>query len=272
MKMSADLEANFAKAKDSVFQVAKKGAQVVCLSELFGSLYFCQKEDKKYFELAESIPGPSTKVLSQWAKELKIVIIASLYEKSEKKFYNTAVVLNTDGGLLGKYRKTHIPDDLEHYYGEKFYFSPGDLGTPVFKTPFGTIGVMVCWDQWYPEGARMLAQAGAQVIFYPTAIGFQVKGPEAINKAEQEAWQIIQRSHAIANNVFVAAVNRVGVEDHLNFWGTSFVADPLGRILKQASIDKEENLVVDCDLNLIEEVRKDWPFLSCRRSDLYGKS
>lgn len=270
MRCSAEPKANFAKAEASIARAVQQGAQIVCLSELFASLYFCQTQDPKFFELAEMVPGPSTDLLSQWAKKFKIVLVASLFEKTkEKKYFNTAVVFDADGKFLGKYRKTHIPDDLEHYYGESYYFSPGDMGYPVFKTKFGTIGVLVCWDQWYPEGARALALKGAEIIFYPTAIGFQIAGPQDINKAELEAWQIIQRSHAIANNIFVAAVNRVGTEDHLNFWGTSFVADPLGRVLKMGSENKEEVVVTSCDLNLIKEVRKDWPFLDCRRTDVY---
>ncbi len=268
MKHEEDVKANFAKAKKKVFEAAGLGAQIISLSELFGSLYFCQTENPDFFKLAETVPGPATKELAGWAKELGIVLVASLYEKEGNQFYNTAVVFNVDGKLLGKYRKIHIPDDLEHYYGERTYFADGNLGFPVFKTRFGTIGVMICWDQWYPEGARIMASNGAQIIFYPTAIGFQVKGDAAINKAEQEAWQIIQRSHAIANNIFVAACNRVGKEKNLNFWGTSFVADPLGRFVAKGSADKEQIVIAECNLKLIDEVRHDWPFLSCRRFDV----
>lgn len=271
MKHAEDVKANFAKAKEKVSQAARLGAKIVSLSELFGSLYFCQTENPNFFKLAETIPGPSTKEIAGWAKELGIVLVASLYEKVGDKSYNTAVVFDADGKLLGKYRKIHIPDDLEHYYGERYYFADGDLGFPIFKTRFGAIGVMVCWDQWYPEGARIMASKGAQILLYPTAIGFQMKGPTNINKAEHEAWQIIQQSHAIANNVFVATCNRVGKEANLNFWGTSFVADPLGQFVAKASTDKEEILIAECDLKLIDEVRHDWPFLSCRKTEINAK-
>lgn len=271
MKHSADIAGNFAKAKEKVFQAARKGAQMVCLSELFGSQYFCQTENPEYFKLAKEIPGPDTKMLSAWATEAGVILIGSLYEKAGDAYFNTAVVFEADGTLLGKYRKIHIPDDLEHFYGERYYFSGGDLGFPVFKTKLGVIGVQVCWDQWYPEGARILAGQGAQIIFYPTAIGFQAKGPADINRAEHEAWQIIQRSHAIANNVFVAACNRTGLEANLDFWGTSFVADPLGRFVAKGSESSEEIVLADCDLDLIAEVRHDWPFLASRKTDIHAK-
>lgn len=271
MRHGKDVKANFAAAKEKIFEAARLGAQIVSLSELFSSLYFCQSEEEKNFGLAETIPGPSTQTLCEWAKELGIVLVASLYEEAEGGRFNTAVVMDADGKFAGKYRKVHIPDDPEHFYGERYYFADGDLGFPVFKTRFGTIGVQICWDQWYPEGARMMAAQGAQIIFYPTAIGFQIKGDKSLNQAEHEAWQIIQRSHAIANNVFVAACNRVGVEENLNFWGTSFVADPLGRFVAKASVEKEEILLADCDLRLIDEVRRDWPFLACRKTTVIAK-
>lgn len=276
MSCSDHPQENLDKAVSKIVQAAKQGAQIVCLQELFRSRYFCQTEDPKFFQLAEPIPGPTTEVLGRVAKENKIVLVASLFEKAvgaglPRPYYNTNVFFGPDGSILAKYRKLHIPDDLKNYYGEAFYFQPGDLGLPVVETPYGKIGSLVCWDQWFPEGARQLALKGAQIIFYPTAIGRPVTGHEALADAEHDAWQTIQRSHAIANGVFVAAANRVGVEDHLNFWGTSFVADPLGRVLKQASQDQEEVLVVECDLNLIQEVRSDWPFLKCRRPDVYGK-
>ncbi len=271
MKHVQDVQANFAKAKERVLAAACAGAQMVCLSELFGSLYFCQNEDPKFRALAEAIPGPATRLLSAWAKESRTVLIASVYEKEKDKFFNTAVVFDPDGTLLGKYRKIHIPADLEHFYGERYYFSDGDLGFPVFRTQLGVIGVQVCWDQWYPEGARIMACQGAQILFYPTAIGFQTSGPEDVNRAEHEAWQVIQRSHAIANNVFVAACNRVGLEGNLNFWGTSFVADPLGRVISKGAENKEEIVLADCDLGLIDEVRHDWPFLACRKTDIHAK-
>ena len=271
MKHSPDAKANFAKAREKVFQAARSGARIVCLSELFGSLYFCQSEDPKCKTWAEEIPGPSTDALSQWAEEADVVLIASLYEKEKNKFFNTAVVFDSNGTLLGKYRKIHIPDDLEHSYGESYYFSGGDLGFPVFRTKLGVVGVQVCWDQWYPEGARIMAGQGAQILFYPTAIGFQLSGPEEVNRAEHDAWQIIQRSHAIANNVFVAACNRVGREGKLDFWGTSFVADPLGRLVAKGSESVEEIVLADCNLDLIAEVRHDWPFLACRKTEIHAK-
>ncbi len=271
MKQGQDVRANFATAKERVAQAARSGAQMVCLSELFGSLYFCQSEDPKWRGLAQEIPGPATDALAAWAKECGIVLIASVYEKAKNGLYNTAVVFNPDGTLLGKYRKVHIPDDLEHSYGERYYFADGDLGFPVFRTQWGVIGVQVCWDQWYPEGARIMADQGAQILFYPTAIGFQVAGPADVNRAEHEAWQIIQRSHAIANNVFVAACNRVGREENLDFWGTSFVADPLGRMIATGAEDKEDIVLADCDLDLIREVRHDWPFLACRKTSIHSK-
>ncbi len=276
MSCTEHQEENLSKAAAGVTAAAAQGAQIVCLSELFRSRYFCQTEDKRFFALAESIPGPTTEQLSQLAKKNKVVLIASLFEKdvSPPLYYNTNVFFDERGEMVGKYRKLHIPDDLKNHYGEAYYFQPGNLGLPVIETRYGKIGALVCWDQWYPEGARQLALKGAEIIFYPTAIGYPVDGrggvtPPSLNQAEHEAWQTIQKSHAIANGVFVAAVNRVGVEDHLNFWGTSFVADPLGRVLQKASEDKEETLVVDCDLGLIDEVRADWPFLQCRRVDVY---
>jgi N-carbamoylputrescine amidase len=270
MRHEPDVQANINKAKERVQQAAQSGAGLVCLSELFSAQYFCQREDPKNRALAQEIPGPATDSLAAWARQTGIVLIASLYEKAKDHFYNTAVVFDKDGTFLGKYRKVHIPDDLEHYYGERYYFSDGDLGFPVFRTHLGVIGVQVCWDQWYPEGARIMADQGAQILFYPTAIGFQDRGPAAINRAEHEAWQIIQRSHAIANNVFVAACNRVGREGNLDFWGTSFVADPLGRLLAKGSEGSEEIVLADCDLGLIGAVRHDWPFLACRKTIIHA--
>jgi N-carbamoylputrescine amidase len=238
-------------------------------AELFRSRYFCQTNDPRFFELAETVPGPTTELLGRVAKEHRTVLIASLFEKAGEKFYNTACVLDADGRFLGKYRKVHIPDDPQNYYSEYFYFTPGDLGFKAFETRYAKIGVQVCWDQWFPEGARALALQGAEILFYPTAIGWQREGDETLGKAERDAWVTVQRGHAISNTVFVAAANRIGVEDHLNFWGNSFVADPLGRVLGQASSDREENLLVELPMNRIEEVRKDWPFLKCRRDDAY---
>lgn len=269
MKCEEDSRKNLDHAIEKIQAAAKNGAQIISLSELFLSPYFCQVNDQRFFELAEAIPGKNLETLSKIAKENNIVLITSLYEKEESNYYNTACVLDADGSYLGKYRKVHIPDDPQNYYSEKFYFSGGNLGFPVFKTKYGTIGVQICWDQWFPEGARSLALQGAEIIFYPTAIGWQTVGQEELGKAERDAWITVQRGHAISNTVFVAAINRIGKEDHLNFWGSSFVADPLGRILKQGSTNQEENILVECDLNQIETVRKDWPFLTCRRKDTY---
>ncbi|MCC7345413.1 MAG: carbon-nitrogen hydrolase [Deltaproteobacteria bacterium] len=261
---------NVEKAVEKARQAARDGAQIVCLQELFPSLYFCQTNDPKYFELAEPVPGPTSELLGKLAKELGVTIVASLFERDGKDYYNTACVLDADGRFLGKYRKVHIPDDPRNYYSELFYFKPGNLGIKPFATKFAKIGVQVCWDQWFPEGARSLALQGAEIIFYPTAIGWQVVGQEELGKAEYQAWETVQRGHAISNTVFVAAANRTGREDHLNFWGGSFVADPLGRVLKRASHDREENLIVPVDLKTIAEVRKDWPFLTCRRTEEYS--
>lgn len=268
-KGDLDPRKNLDYAITQIESLAASGAQIICLQELFRSQYFCQSNDQKYFELAESVPGPTSETLAQVARQRQVVVVASLFEKDGAKYYNTACVLDADGSFLGKYRKLHIPDDPRNYYSEMFYFTPGDLGIQPFQTRYAKIGVQVCWDQWFPEGARSLALQGAQILFYPTAIGWQVKGQELLGKAEYEAWETVQRGHAISNTVFVAAVNRTGVENHLNFWGGSFVADPLGRILQRASHDQEENLIVECDLDVIEEVRKDWPFLTCRRQDSY---
>lgn len=270
MKCEEDPRKNLDCALSRIDEAARSGAQIVCLQELFRSRYFCQENSQKFFELAEAMPGPTSEILSKKAKEKKVVIVASLFEKTGSDYYNTACVLDADGSLLGKYRKVHIPDDPSNFYSEMFYFKPGDLGIKPFKTRYATLGVQVCWDQWFPEGARSLALQGAEILFYPTAIGWQAKEQEELGKAEYDAWVTVQRGHAISNTVFVAATNRTGREDHLNFWGGSFVADPLGRILKQASHDKEENLIVTCDLSRIEEVRKDWPFLTCRRSEAYS--
>lgn len=269
MSCVADPARNVEKAIENTRKAARDGAQVVCLQELFPSLYFCQSNDPKFFELAEPVPGPTSERLASLAKELGIVIVASLFERDGKEYYNTACVLDADGRFLGKYRKVHIPDDPRNYYSEYYYFKPGNLGFPLFQTKFAKIGVQVCWDQWFPEGARSLALQGADILFYPTAIGWQAVGQEELGKAEYDAWVTVQRGHAISNTVFVAATNRTGLEDHLNFWGGSFVADPLGRVLKRGSHDREENLIVPVDLKTIAEVRKDWPFLTCRRGEEY---
>ncbi len=257
---------NLQKAISSITELAEKGAQIVCLPELFGSIYFCQTRDDVFFDLAETIPGPTTEKLGALAKKFNIVILASLFEDAgNEQYFNTVAVIDGEGKIIGKYRKMHIPDDPANGYDEAHYFQQGDLGFRAFQTPHAKIAPMVCWDQWFPEGARLCAVQGAQILFYPTAIGWPLKDRVELNRAEHEAWQIIQRSHAIGNNLFVVAVNRVGIQDQLNFWGTSFVADPYGRVIAKASSDKEENLLVTCDLNIIEEMRKDWPFLDYRR-------
>jgi N-carbamoylputrescine amidase len=272
MSCSLDPDENLAKAESQIREAAARGAQIVCLEELFRSQYFCREERADLFALAEAIPGPSTAALGKLARELKIVIIASLFERRASGLYhNTAAVLNTNGEIEGLYRKMHIPDDP--LYFEKFYFTPGDLGFRSFATPFGRIGVLVCWDQWYPEGARITSLAGADILFYPTAIGWHPSEKAQHGAAQLDAWRTIQRSHAIANGVYVAAVNRVGYEgmpeQGLEFWGSSFVADPFGQVIAEASVDKEEVLVAECDPRRAEEVRRNWPFLRDRRIDAY---
>ena len=270
VQMSCDQkpEANLKKAIARIGEAAKQGAQIVCLQELFRSQYFCQTEDIELFKLAETIPGPSTDALSKVARQKKVVIIASLFEKRAAGIYhNTAVIIDATGKIAGKYRKMHIPDDPLYY--EKFYFTPGDLGFQTHNTQYGKVGALVCWDQWFPEAARLTALSGAEFIFYPTAIGWLPDENEEMNQAQHSAWETIQRAHAIANGVYVVVVNRVGREGKLTFWGQSFVADPFGRVIAKASADKEEVLVVDCDLSRIEETRQNWPFLRDRRIDFY---
>ncbi len=269
MACSVDTEANMEQARDGVKQAAGLGAQIICLPELFRSLYFCQEEDAERFQLAETIPGPTTETLSKLARELEVVIIAPLFEKrSTGLYHNTAVVFDADGTPLGQYRKMHIPDDPGFH--EKYYFTPGDQGFRSFETRFGTIGILICWDQWFPEAARLTALAGAQVLFYPTAIGFQ-EFDAALAEKQADAWETIQKSHSIANGVFTVAVNRVGREDKIQFWGRSFACDPFGEVLARANNDKPEVLIVDCDLSQIEETRQGWPFLRDRRVDAYDK-
>ena len=260
---------NMKKGIAGVREAAAKGANVVCLQELFRSLYFCIKEEYKAFGLAEPIPGDSTTEFQSLAKELGIVIIVPLFEKrAEGVYHNSAAVIDADGKYLGKYRKMHIPDDPSFY--EKFYFAPGDIGFKSWKTRFGTIGVLICWDQWYPEAARLTALSGAEILFYPTAIGW-AKDEEAKTREDQfQAWQMIQRSHAIANGIPVVSVNRVGTEGNLNFWGGSFVANTFGELLFQSSHDKEEVNVVEVDLNRSNITRTHWPFLRDRRIDAYS--
>lgn len=273
MSCSPDPRENLEKAVQRIREAAAGGAQIVCLQELFTSQYFCREEDARLFDLAETVPGPSTSTLGQVAKDLGIVIIASLFEKRAKGLYhNTAAILGTDGELMGIYRKMHIPDDPLYY--EKFYFTPGDLGFRVFETPFAEVGVLVCWDQWYPEGARLTALQGADILFYPTAIGWHPHEKAQYGPSQLDAWRTIQRSHAIANGLYVAAVNRVGFEgtpdQGLEFWGNSFVADPFGVIVAEAPHQNEEILIVQCDPARIEEVRRNWPFFRDRRIDSYS--
>jgi len=268
MSCTADKQQNLQKAIVKVREAAQKGAQIVCLQELFTSLYFCDVEDHDNFQLAEAIPGPSTDELSKVAAELGVVIIASLFEKRAQGLYhNTTAVLDADGTYLGKYRKMHIPDDPGFY--EKFYFTPGDLGYKVFKTKFATIGVLICWDQWYPEAARITALMGAEILFYPTAIGWATTQDEATNVEQYNAWQTIQRSHAVANGVHVVSVNRVGEEAGVKFWGGSFFANPFGALIHQTSTDDEEVVVQELDLNKTDFYRTHWPFLRDRRIDSY---
>ena len=254
---------------------AKKGAQIICTQELFRSEYFCQKEDHEYFKLAEPIPGPSTEAFQKLAKKHKVVIIASLFEKRAAGVYhNTAVIIDADGSLKGIYRKMHIPDDPQFY--EKFYFTPGDLGFKAWETKYGKIGVCVCWDQWYPEAARLTALQGAEILFYPTAIGWHPKEKAEYGENQHNAWELIQRSHAVANGCYVAVANRIGLEkpaggDGLEFWGQSFVAGTSGQILAKASQNKEEILIVPVDLSKVDMTRTHWPFLRDRRIDAYGE-
>ena len=271
MSCGADKQSNLDKAVEKIKEAAKKGAQIVCLQELFTSLYFCDVEDYENFKLAESIPGPSTEVLSKIAADLNIVIIASLFEKRAQGLYhNTTAVIDADGKYLGKYRKMHIPDDPAYY--EKFYFTPGDLGYKVFKTKYATIGVLICWDQWYPEAARITSLMGAEILFYPTAIGWATSQDEETNQEQFNAWHTIQKSHAVANGVHVVGVNRVGFEQDgaMKFWGGSFVSNPFGNIIKEASHDQEETLVVEIDLANTDKYRTHWPFLRDRRIDSYA--
>ena len=273
MSCSLDPNENLAKAEWKVREAAAKGAQVICLPELFRSQYFCREEKAELFALAESIPGPSTEALGKLARELKVVIVGSLFERRAAGLYhNTVAVLGPDGEITGLYRKMHIPDDP--LYFEKFYFTPGDLGFSSLATPFGKLGVLICWDQWYPEGARIAALSGADLLVYPTAIGWHPSEKAEYGPAQLDAWRTIQRSHAIANGIYVAAVNRVGYEgppDHgLEFWGSSFVADPFGQVIAQGSCDQEEILSAECDPRRMEDVRRNWPFLRDRRIDAYA--
>jgi N-carbamoylputrescine amidase len=271
VQMSCDAEPrrNLDKALARIEEAAARGAKVVCLQELFRSRYFCQSEDARNFDLAEPIPGPTTEALSAAAAARKLVIVGSIFERrAEGVYHNTAVVLDADGRLAGRYRKMHIPDD-PHYY-EKFYFTPGDLDFTAHRTAHATVGALVCWDQWFPEAARLVALAGAQIVFYPTAIGWERTEVESVRHRQLQAWETVQRGHAIANGMFVAVANRVGAEDSLEFWGNSFVVDPFGEVIAHAGAGGEEILIADCNLGLIEETRRNWPFLRDRRIDAYG--
>jgi N-carbamoylputrescine amidase len=270
---SADPDANLKKTLALAGRAAQRGAQIICTQELFRSQYFCQREDHKNFKLAEPIPGPSTDAFCQLARKHKVVVIASLFEKRAPGVYhNTAAIIDADGSLLGRYRKMHIPDDPLYY--EKFYFTPGDLGFKAWQTRYGKIGVLICWDQWYPEAARLTALQGAQILFYPTAIGWHPREKKKLGARQHEAWETIQRSHAIANGCYVAVVNRIGHEklagQGIEFWGQSFVAGTSGEILAKAGVAKEEILIVPVDLAAVDDTRTHWPFLRDRRIDAYG--
>jgi N-carbamoylputrescine amidase len=273
MRCTTDPAANLRRAVEKLHEAAARGAHIACLPELFRSQYFCQKEDAALFDLAEPIPGPTCDALCKAAREAGMVIVGSIFERRMPGIYhNTAVVIDADGSLLGLYRKMHIPDDPLYY--EKYYFTPGDLGFRAFDTRRGRIGTLVCWDQWFPEGARLAALQGASVLLYPTAIGWHPNERAEYGTAQHSAWETIQRSHAIANGVYVAAVNRVGhegpVDGGLEFWGASFVCDPFGQIICRASHDQEEILLAECSLRKLEEVRRNWPFFRDRRIDAYG--
>ena len=271
MKMSSDLKKNIQNATNKIKIAAKKGAKVICLPELFLTKYFCQIENHKNFNLAEKIPGPNSHLFSLLAKELKIILIISLFEKKTSGLYhNSSIVINEKGKILGKYRKMHIPDDPQFY--EKFYFTPGDLGFKSFKTSRGNLGTLICWDQWFPEAARLTALKGAEIIFYPTAIGWHPKEKKEFGKSQLDSWLSIQRSHAIANGVYVAAINRVGTEKQGNkkieFWGNSVMFDPSGKIVKKANL-KENILICEIDFKKVETSRQHWPFFRDRRIDYY---
>jgi len=277
MKMSADPEANLRQAVAKIGEAAAADAKVVCLPELFRSRYFAQTEDARVFDLAEPIPGPSTEALGKAAKQAGVVVIAPVFERRAPGLYhNSAATIDVDGRVVGMYRKMHIPDDPAYY--EKYYFAPGDLGFRAVDTSVGRIGTLVCWDQWYPEGARLTALQGANILFYPTAIGWHPTEKATHGAGQLDAWRTIQRSHAIANGCYVAAVNRVGHEppagggagDGIEFWGSSFLADPFGAIVAEAPVDREALVVAEVDLGRIEEVRRGWPFLRDRRIDAYG--
>jgi len=266
---SCDIDKNIAVAEKQIRQAAQQGVQIVCLQELFCSLYFCDTENHSHFQLSETVPGPTTARMKALSAELDVVIIASLFEERAPGLYhNTTVVIDADGSYLGMYRKNHIPDDPGFY--EKFYFTPGDTGYQVFKTKYANIGTLICWDQWYPEAARITALMGAEILFYPTAIGWDIsETSETVNREQYDSWQTIQRSHAIANGVHVVAVNRTGIEGGTRFWGGSFVANPFGTLLYQAPHDLPETKVIEIDVELNRQYRQIWPFLRDRRIDTY---
>jgi N-carbamoylputrescine amidase len=276
LRCSADPDRNLAQAVEQIRTAAAAGAQIVCLPELFRSLYFCQREDHAFFSLAEPVPGPTTDLFARLAGELGVVIIASLFEKrAEGLYHNTAAVIDADGSFLGKYRKMHIPDDPLYY--EKFYFTPGDLGFRVFPTRFSKLGVLICWDQWYPEAARLTALRGAEILFYPTAIGWHPSEKAEFGRRQHQSWELIQRSHAVANGCYVVSVNRTGHEADaansgggIEFWGQSFVADPSGDVVWRGPVDEPATHVVSLDLGQVDVVRTHWPFLRDRRIDAYG--
>ena len=281
MACGDDADVNLARQLAFAEQAAKAGAQIICTQELFRSKYFCQVEDHRFFQLAETIPGPSTDAFQKLARAHDVVVIASLFERRAAGLYhNTAAIIDADGSLLGVYRKMHIPDDPLYY--EKFYFTPGDTGFRAWKTKYATLGVLICWDQWFPEGARLTAMQGAELLFYPTAIGWHPAEKAEYGRAQHESWELIQRSHAVANGCFVCAPNRTGHEivhgenlqpvdpDGIEFWGQSFIAAPDGSVMARASVDGEEVLIADCDLARVEFSRTHWPFLRDRRVDAYG--
>jgi N-carbamoylputrescine amidase len=276
MKCTTNKEENLTRATEKIREAAKRGAQVISLHELFAGEYFCRTEDAALFDLAEPVPGTTTERLAKVAKELKVALVVSVFERRAAGVYhNTCAVMDADGSYLGKYRKMHIPDDPLYY--EKFYFTPGDLGFLNFDTRFARVGVQICWDQWYPEGSRLTAMKGAQVIFYPTSIGWHLHEKGEVGAAQLDSWKTIQRAHAVANGIYVAVVNRVGYEGKpekgdagLEFWGNSFVADPSGQLIAEAAQDKEEILVVECDPAKSEDTRRNWPFFRDRRIDAFG--
>jgi N-carbamoylputrescine amidase len=276
MKCTTNREENLTRATEKIREAAKRGAQIISLHELFAGEYFCRTEDAALFDLAEPVPGPTTERLGNVAKELRVALVASVFERRAAGVYhNTCAVLDADGSYVGKYRKMHIPDDPLYY--EKFYFTPGDLGFLNFDTKYARVGVQICWDQWYPEGSRLTAMKGAEVIFYPTSIGWHPREKGEVGAAQLDSWKTIQRAHAVANGIYVAVVNRVGYEGKpekgdagLEFWGNSFVADPSGQVMAEAAQDKEEILVVECDREKSEDTRRNWPFFRDRRIDAFG--